>query len=174
MPSKLLECFKLNFFIGTLQTQEERDENAKKLEMVNLPKKGSLNVVCEPSIVEKDESEESSDGDYEGKIDFNQKSQEVLEVSDEDLIVRETEKQTRKNKSNSFSCKKPLKENKIVYVYKTVQTEIDDDFMVRSHKRRFNPFERKSSGNQDPTADASCNVPLQTGTKLFLKSTKSF
>jgi len=139
--------------------------------MANLPKetkKGSLNVVCEPSIVEKDESEESSDGDYEGKIDFNQKSQEVLEVSDEDLIVRETEKQTRKNKSNSFSCKKPLKENKIVYVYKTVQTEIEDDFMIRSRKRRGNQLrkslERKSSGNQDPTADASCNVPLQTGT----------
>jgi len=161
--------------VGTLQTQElnEKDEKHNNdLEMVNIQKenkKGSMNVICEPSIIEKDESEESSSGDYEGRIDFNQKSQEILEVSDEDLIVRETEKQTRKNKSNSFSCKKPTKEDKIVYTYKTVQTEIDDDFKINHRKKDIlrNQFgkslDRKTSSNQDPTADASCNIPLQTG-----------
>jgi len=162
---------------GTLQTQEvgekdEKDNELNKLEMMNLQKenkKGSLNVICEPSIIEKDESEESSSGDYEGKIDFNQKSQEILEVSDEDLIIRETEKQTGKNQSNSFSCKKPTKEDRIVYIYKTVQTEIDDDFKIKNRKKDplrnhlGRSLDRKTSSNQDPTADASCNVPLQTG-----------
>lgn len=162
---------------GTLQTQEigekdEKDNDLNKIETINLPKeykKGSLNVICEPSIIEKEESEESSSGDYEGRIDFNQKSQEILEVSDEDLIIHETEKQTGKNQSNSFSCKKPTKEDRIVYIYKTVQTEIDDDFEIKNRKRNTlrshlgRSLDRKTSSNQDPTADASCNVPLQTG-----------
>lgn len=164
--------------MGSIKIQElnKRIEDKKKLELNKAQEENQKGgVVYEPSIVEKDGNEESSSGDYEGRIDFNVKSQEHSEVSREDLVSQREIINLYRNKANSFSYKKSVKEVNGIHSYKTVQTEIDDDFPQENKRRDLIDREllrkRIDRGDQDEqTADISCNIPLQTGEPLFMKA----
>jgi len=180
--------FKRFIEVGIMKTYEiyqlDEKEKVKQTNGSFLPQKEAQkgqHVVCEPSIREKDENEESSSVDYEGKIDFNVKSQEILEGSVEDIVLDKGKTNINKNKAYSFSCRKIVKESNGIHIYKTVQTEIDEDFEkenIRIDNIDKQLFKKRTSGkkqeeggstsHQDQTADVSCNIPLQTGLFFFL------
>ena len=109
--------------------------------------KGSQNVACEPSIDEKDESEESSSEEYQDNIDFNMKSKEALEASEEVLTSKDLSP-TGPPRTKPFE-----------------QLEINQDEEIKKNS----PAVIESIDNQDKTADASCNVPVQTGMIYLFK-----
>lgn len=173
---------------GTIKTQEvyekeEREEDLNKIE-IQLPKKdvrrGSQNVVCEPSIDEKDEGEESSGDEFEANPQvhayFYEKSRDGLEVSAEEQD-KDLSTQAKKERAFSSSTKKLTKGNRAVNNYRSIHTEMGDHPNsikkkldmdgIMAHRRRSQEFvDRGSITNQDRTADGSCNVPLQTGISL--------
>ena len=167
--------------IKTIKTQEvcekeDKDEEFNKIE-TQIPSKdavrGSQNVVCEPSIDEKDEGEESSGSDYHGNVDFNAKSKEALEASEEGIEMKSFSPQATKD-TFLFPIYKVSRESNHQVNLKTVHSNMDDheiESVQRRIKTEMEPvvrkkiysYTRRTMSNHDFTADASCNVPLQTG-----------
>jgi hypothetical protein len=164
--------------VRTIKTQEvDKDEEFHKIE-TQIPSKeivrGSQNVVCEPSIDEKDEGEESSGEEYNGPVDFNAKSKDALEVSEEGIEMKSFSPQATKD-TFLFPLYRVSRESNHQVNLKTVQSNMDDhevEGVQRRIKTEIEPamkkkvysYARRSMSNHDFAADASCNVPLQTGT----------
>lgn len=133
------------------------------------------NVICEPSIIEKDENEESSSDDYKDKIDFNVKSQEASEISQDDVVIVEAKSNQNKNKAHSFSCNKIMKENQGIHSAKTVQTEVGENLFkgnikVERLEREFFKGKTNEKNLEGDQTDVSCNIPLQTGIRIYINS----
>lgn len=166
----------MNLVGGGIRSQdtfekEEKEDDLIKIE-VQVPNttthKGSLNAICEPSIDEEDESQESSDVVYEGKIDFNVKSKEAHELSCEDMNVKDLSRQAKEERQNTQPADQKDKS------YQIIEQNGEGDQNIRvidmrnsqNLKKGISEYAKQSfvNNHQDKTADvSSCNIPLQTG-----------